>query len=92
MAKARFMVDLGDLKLSNKQQKEIAHAIQHAVLGKLALHLSDRPHIDLAKGPGAGGWAGLMLHTKPEGLNKLRAEHAWGRPKRGKGRSTRKSR
>jgi hypothetical protein len=84
MARARFLVDLGDVKLSGKQQKEIAQAIQGAVLHKLAHHLAGRPHIDLAKAPGSGGWAGMMLHTKPEGLEKLKKENSWGRPRRGK--------
>jgi hypothetical protein len=79
MAPARFMVDLGDLKLSAVQQKEIAHAIQAAVLQKLAHHLPSRPHIDLAKGPGRDGWAGAMIATTAEGLDKLRKKHAWGR-------------
>jgi hypothetical protein len=80
MAPARFMVDLGDLKLSTAQQKEIAHAIQAVVLQKLAHHLPARPHIDLAKGPGREGWAGAMIATTAEGLDKLRKKHAWGRP------------
>ena len=82
MARARFMVDLGDLKLSAAQQKEIANAIQGAVLQKLAHHLPSRPHIDLAKGPGHGGWAGAMVSTTAEGLAKMKKEHAWGRPKK----------
>ncbi len=80
MARARFMVDLGDLKLSAAQQKEIAHAIQGAVLQKLAHHLPTRPHIDLAKAPGREGWAGMMVDTTAEGLTKLKKKHAWGRP------------
>jgi len=82
MARARFMVDLGDLKLSAAQQKEIAKAIQGAVLQKLAHHLPSRPHMDLAKAPGHGGWAGMMVARSPGQLENLKKEHAWGRPKK----------
>jgi hypothetical protein len=82
MARPRFMVDLGDLKLSASQQKNIAKAIQSAVLQELAHHLSSRPHIDLAKGPGRQGWAGAMISSTAEGLAKMKKEHAWGRPKK----------
>jgi hypothetical protein len=74
------MVDLGGLKLSAAQQKEIAQAIQGAVLQKLAHHLPTRPHMDLAKAPGSKGWAGMMIDTSAEGLEKLKKENAWGRP------------
>jgi hypothetical protein len=87
MARARFMVDLGDLKLSAAQQKEIAHAIQGAVLQKLAHHLPTRPHIDLAKAPGREGWAGAMIATTAAGLEKLKKKHAWGRPRGGSQKS-----
>jgi hypothetical protein len=87
MARARFMVDLGDLKLSPAQQKEIAHAIQGVVLQKLAHHLPTRPHIDLARAPGREGWAGAMIATTAEGLNKMKKQHAWGRPQGRSGRS-----
>ena len=80
MARARFTVDLGDLKLSVAQQKEIANAIQGAVLQKLAHHLPTRPHIDLATAPGREGWAGAMIATTAAGLEKLKKKHAWGRP------------
>jgi hypothetical protein len=80
MARARFLVDLGSLKLSPARQKEIAHAIQGAVLQKLAHHMPTRPHIDLAKAPGREGWAGMMVDTTAEGLEKLKKKHAWGRP------------
>jgi hypothetical protein len=82
MARPRFMVDLGDLKLSAAQQKNIAKAIQGAVLQELAHHLPSRPHIDLAKGPGRQGWAGAMISTTEGGLAKMKKEHAWGRPKK----------
>src|SRR3954454_3967368 len=85
MARARFMVDLGDLKLSAAEQKEMAHAIQAVVLQKLAHQLHTRPHMDLAKAPGSGGWAGAMVASSEAGLAKLKKEHAWGRPQ-GKGR------
>jgi len=80
MTRARFMVDLGNLKLSPAQQKEIAQAIQGAVLQKLSHHLPTRPHIDLAKAPGREGWAGMMVDTSGEGLEKLKKKYAWGRP------------
>ena len=85
MARAKFMVDLGDLKLSAAQQKDMAHAIQAVVLQKLAHQLHTRPHMDLAKAPGSGGWAGMMIANSEAGLAKLKSEHAWGRPQ-GKGR------
>src|SRR5436190_5302189 len=87
MARARFMVDLGDLKLSAAQQKEVARAIQGAVLQKLAHHLPTRPHIDLARGPGREGWAGAMISSTKEGLDKLKKQHAWGRPSGRSGKS-----
>ena len=87
MATARFLVDLGGLKLTAAEQKEIARAIQGAVLHKLAHHLPTRPHIDLAKAPGREGWAGMMADTTAEGLAKLRKKNAWGRPSRGGRRS-----
>ena len=84
MARARFMVDLGDLKMTAAQQKEMAHAIQAVVLQKLAHRLHTRPHMDLAKAPGRGGWAGAMIASSETSLAKLKKEHAWGRPQ-GKG-------
>jgi hypothetical protein len=87
MARARFMVDLGDLKLSRAQQKEIAQGIQSVVMQKLAHIFHTRPHIDLAKAPGSGGWAGAMMASTAAGLAKLKKEHAWGRPKKGRGRT-----
>jgi hypothetical protein len=87
--KPRFLVDLGDLKLSAAQQKDIAFAIQGVVMQKLAHHFHSRPHIDLAKAPGHGGWAGAMMASSASGLAKLKKDNAWGRP--GKGRKKRKS-
>jgi hypothetical protein len=55
------------------------------VLQKLAHQLHTRPHMDLAKAPGSGGWAGMMIAKSEAGLAKLKNEHAWGRPQ-GKGR------
>jgi hypothetical protein len=76
------MVDLGDLKLSAKQQKEMAHAIQGVVLQKLAHQLHTRPHMDLAQAPGRGGWAGAMIASSEAKLGKMQKEHSWGRPQR----------
>jgi hypothetical protein len=88
----RFLVDLGDLKLSPAQQKEIASAIQGVVMQKLAHHFHSRPHIDLAKAPGQGGWAGAMMASSASGLAKLKKDNAWGRPGKSRGRKKRKSR
>jgi hypothetical protein len=84
------MVDLGDLKLSAKQQKEMAHAIQGVVLQKLAHQLHTRPHMDLAQAPGRGGWAGAMIASSEAKLGKMRKEHSWGRPQ-GKGKKKKKA-
>jgi hypothetical protein len=81
LPKARFMVDLSNLDLSQDLQTEIAKAIQATVLQILATKLDvPRPYIDLAKAPGPSGWAGALVAEGQEEFETLRRTYQWGRP------------
>jgi hypothetical protein len=75
-SKARFLVDLTDLNISEDLQRTIATAIQAAVLQILATRLDTaRPYIELARKPGSRGWAGALVGGSEEAIKELRSEY-----------------
>lgn len=65
----RFVVDLGDIKLSRDMQATISEDIQKTVLGHVARLKLDKPFV--TKFPKE--WWGLIMHDQFDGIFELEA-------------------